>query len=279
MTDNNNPDEETTEDIDAVIEEMLEIEDEEDEEIEEEDDDEDEEDEELDESADPEHEEEAEPVVAEDVEDPDDEEDDAEDDDEEDDEDEGYASATSAVDAEEDDDEDNEKAPKMSDKKKKSMSDHVRAEIARRQEAGASLRGVDIIQALAKRSINVSAAQVSQLLKKEGVSSKSRNPRRTKIADSEKTIAAAPAEERSRAANSVRKTFEREPTRSAVQATLIKEIVAASGVDALEAVDGLLQACDGNYARAALVLHAHQLMAHDRGPVRAGKKPGKRLPA
>lgn len=53
--------------------------------------------------------------------------------------------------------------------KKISMSDHVRNEIEKRKASGASLRGVDIVGALAKRGINVSAAQVSQLLKKSGV--------------------------------------------------------------------------------------------------------------
>jgi hypothetical protein len=58
--------------------------------------------------------------------------------------------------------------------KKKSMSDHVREEIERRQESGDSLRGVDIVNSLAKKGVKVSAAQVSQLLKKAGVSAKAR---------------------------------------------------------------------------------------------------------
>lgn len=53
--------------------------------------------------------------------------------------------------------------------KKMSLSDHVRKEIDRRKTAGASLRGVDIVGALEKRGITVSAAQVSQLLKKAGL--------------------------------------------------------------------------------------------------------------
>lgn len=57
----------------------------------------------------------------------------------------------------------------MADKKKISLSDHVRNEIEKRKTAGASLRGVDIKTALEKRGITVSAAQVSQLLKKAGV--------------------------------------------------------------------------------------------------------------
>lgn len=82
----------------------------------------------------------------------------------------------------------------MAETKKKSISDYVRDEIERRQESGDSLRGVDIVNALAARKVTVSPAQVSQLLKKAGVSSKARGPRKTKVA------AAVPAEGRSRAA-------------------------------------------------------------------------------
>lgn len=57
----------------------------------------------------------------------------------------------------------------MAEKKKVSISDHVRAEIEKRKASGASLRGVEIVAALGKRGITVSPAQVSQLLKKAGV--------------------------------------------------------------------------------------------------------------
>lgn len=53
--------------------------------------------------------------------------------------------------------------------KKTSLSDHIRAEIARRKTSGASLRGKDIVEALAARKIKVSPAQVSQIMKKEGI--------------------------------------------------------------------------------------------------------------
>ena len=49
---------------------------------------------------------------------------------------------------------------------KKSGADHCRAEIARRAATGESLRGVDIVAALAKHKIVINPAQVSQLLKK-----------------------------------------------------------------------------------------------------------------
>lgn len=53
--------------------------------------------------------------------------------------------------------------------KKTTLSDHIRAEIKRRKDSGASLRGKDILEALARRNITVSAAQISQIMKKEGV--------------------------------------------------------------------------------------------------------------
>ena len=53
--------------------------------------------------------------------------------------------------------------------KKKSMSDYVRDEISRRIDNDKSLRGKDIVAALAAKGVNVSPAQVSQLLKKAGV--------------------------------------------------------------------------------------------------------------
>jgi len=70
----------------------------------------------------------------------------------------------------------------MADKKKVSLSDHIRNEIDKRKDAGTSLRGVDIVAALEKRGINVSAAQVSQLLKKAGLGGK---PRKRKEAAAE----------------------------------------------------------------------------------------------
>lgn len=75
----------------------------------------------------------------------------------------------------------------MADKKKVSLSDHIRAEIEKRNKAGASLRGVDIVAALEKRDIKVSPAQVSQLLKKEGLGGK---PRKRKTAEAGATATA-----------------------------------------------------------------------------------------
>ena len=69
---------------------------------------------------------------------------------------------------------------KMSEKK--SISDYVRDEIEDRKSASESLRGIDIVNALAKRRIKVSPAQVSQLLKKAGVSQKARGGRKVPVA-------------------------------------------------------------------------------------------------
>jgi len=57
----------------------------------------------------------------------------------------------------------------MPEGKKVTLSDHVRREINKRKESGASVRGCDIVAALDKRGITVSQAQVSQLLKKAGL--------------------------------------------------------------------------------------------------------------
>lgn len=55
--------------------------------------------------------------------------------------------------------------------KKLTLSDRVRAEIARLQERGADIRGKDIVNNLKAKGHNVSPAQVSQIMKKEGISS------------------------------------------------------------------------------------------------------------
>ena len=65
-------------------------------------------------------------------------------------------------------------APMAATEKKKSISDYIREEIARRQDAEESLRGKDIVAALAEEGVTANPAQVSQLLKKAGVKSKPR---------------------------------------------------------------------------------------------------------
>jgi hypothetical protein len=132
--------------------------------------------------------------------------------------------------------------------KKKSMSDHVRDEISRRQESGDSLRGVDIVNALAKKGVKVSAAQVSQLLKKAGVSAKARGPKKAKAA----------AEERSRAAVSTKKAAE--PPRAAPKARPV------GGTDMpmpqLKAAKEFLAAVGDSYEEARRVLGLHEQL-HD----------------
>ena len=142
---------ENTEEAEASV--NAKIDDEDYEEEDDEDEDEEDEDEEDDEDEDEDYEEE------------DDEDEDEEDDEEDEDENEEVASTVEDNEEESDDSED---FNTMADKKI-SLSDHVRREIERRQKSGDSLRGVEIVSALEKRGISVSAAQVSQLLKKAGV--------------------------------------------------------------------------------------------------------------
>lgn len=123
---------------------------------------------------------------------------------------------------------------------KKSISDHVREEIAARKASGDSLRGVDIVNALAKKKIKVSPAQVSQLLKKAGVGQKARGKRAA--------VAAEPVE-KSRIAEKARK-HGAEP----VKAKAAGDLPLAQ----LRAAKAFLDACGGSYAEAerALSLHA-----------------------
>ena len=103
-----------------------------------------------------------------------------------------------------------EPTKEMSKKKKKDEStmkkrgsDYIREEIARRRESGDSLRGVDIVKALAKKKVAVSAAQVSQLLKAEGVprAPRGRQPAEKAPAPQPRPkAAAAPTEQMSRSA-------------------------------------------------------------------------------
>jgi hypothetical protein len=132
---------------------------------------------------------------------------------------------------------------KMSEKK--SGADHIRDEIERRQNAGDSLRGVDIVAALAKKKVTVSPAQVSQLLKKAGVKS-------TKGAD---------AGERSRVAAKTKKKTSAEaprtlPKRSSVATAPSKTTMLP--MNQLKAASAFIAACDGNYATAEEILTAHK---------------------
>jgi hypothetical protein len=132
---------------------------------------------------------------------------------------------------------------------KKSGADHIREEIERRQEAGDSLRGVDIVAALAKKRVTVSPAQVSQLLKKSGV----------KPAKAGRAVKA-PEEEKSRIA--ARGKTAVAPV-TAPRAAPKKPVTAATGSAAmpmtqLKAAATFLEACDGCYDTAASILKTHQ---------------------
>jgi hypothetical protein len=129
---------------------------------------------------------------------------------------------------------------------KKSMSDYVREEIDRRKKSGDSLRGVDIVTELAKHKIKVSPAQVSQLLKKAGVSQKAPGPRKAKLAASQDG-------EKIRAAESVRKG---EATRKGTRI----HAPAADGmsVHQFKAAKDFLSACHDCYDEAARVLELHE---------------------
>ena len=130
---------------------------------------------------------------------------------------------------------------------KKSISDYVRDEIADRKSAGESLRGVDIVNALAKRKINVSPAQVSQLLKKAGVSQKARGSR--------KTVAVAATESRSRSALKTKKVEPRQP------APKIRATTSATTElpwKQLNAAKAFIAACNGSFDEASDTLSMFQ---------------------
>lgn len=162
---------------------------------------------------------------------------------------EGDEEVDSAVDADEEESKTTRVVTPMADKKKKSMSDHVRDEIDRRNAAGESLRGVDIVNALAKKGVKVSPAQVSQLLKKAGVSAKGRNPRKSKVAE-------AAEDTRSRAAVSTRKGTE--PKRPANKVRPTAEPAGSLPVAHLRAAKAFIAACGDSYEEARNVLELHQ---------------------
>jgi hypothetical protein len=182
--------------------------------------------------------------IAAEVEDADVDDDDADEDDEVEDADDDEPSAVDDVDEEV---ENPRRSPTVSEKKKKSMSDHVRDEIAKRQASGDSLRGVDIVTALAKRGVKVSPAQVSQLLKKAGAGTKSRKPKAAA------TPAATPEPtDRSRMAVSTRKTETGKKPAGRTPAP-----AAGLPVARLKAAKAFLAAC-GSYQLAAETLDLHE---------------------
>lgn len=146
---------------------------------------------------------------------------------------------------------------------KMSISDHVRAEIAKREKSGASLRGKDIVAALAAKDVNVNPAQVSQLLKKAGLS-KPRGAKPAETAEAD-TVRAAPR----------RKPTEATPPRTMStpkpgRAPRIKVTPRAKTTGSMSAVaDQLLAAeefvtaCGGSVKRASQVLSMFDALSQD----------------
>lgn len=130
---------------------------------------------------------------------------------------------------------------------KKSGADHIREEIERRQESGDSLRGVDIVAALAKKRVEVSPAQVSQLLKKAGV------------APAKRGTAVAAGEARTR--DAARHKRKEEPVKSAAPKRPVARGPSGSTtlpMDQLKAATAFLAACDGCYDTAGDILTEHK---------------------
>lgn len=135
---------------------------------------------------------------------------------------------------------------------KMSGADHIRNEIARRQETGDSLRGVDIVSALAKKRIVVSPAQVSQLLKK----SSGPAPKRA-AATEEKSFVTAKVGKKTAEAEQSRKT----PRLPATTPTRSTSLPMAQ----IKAASAFLETCDGCYTTASEILSAHKQLATEFG--------------
>lgn len=132
---------------------------------------------------------------------------------------------------------------------KKRGSDYIREEIAKRRESGDSLRGVDIVNALAKKKVVVSAAQVSQLLKAEGVQSAGRG-RKPSVKPAIKPSAKSPATELV-AADAPSRPAAQRPKKLDYPDTELP-------LDRLKAASTFLEACGGDYDAAASVLSLHR---------------------
>lgn len=132
---------------------------------------------------------------------------------------------------------------------KKRGSDYIREEISRRQESGDSLRGVDIVKALAKKKVTVSAAQVSQLLKAEGV------PRAPRGRQPAEKAAGRPKQKPTPTAAAV---VSETPSRAAAQRPKKLDYPADLPLEQLKAASAFLDACDGDYEAAVSILNVHR---------------------
>jgi hypothetical protein len=155
---------------------------------------------------------------------------------------------TAVVDDDEDGDEETVSETHEDDvvmSEKMSLSDHVRAEITRRHKAGDSLRGKDIVEALAKKKIKVSPAQVSQLLKKAGLGGG--KPGRPKAATG-KAPAAAPAAQ----------------PRQALKARNVGNGFKVP-MSQLQAAEAFVEACGGSFKTATHILTAAEQLSQTFG--------------
>lgn len=150
---------------------------------------------------------------------------------------------------------------------KMSLSDHVRAEIARRHKTGESLRGKDIVATLEKRKITVSPAQVSQLLKKAGHGGKSRTS-----APPAATAATQPTTEKSRAALKAKKRGETAvkvspvtPPRQAPKARPATGNGFKVPMSQLQAAEAFVAACGGSFQAANHILTAAKQLSQTFG--------------
>lgn len=146
------------------------------------------------------------------------------------------------------------KMPKTSGSAHKtSGSDHIRAEIARRQEAGEGLRGKDIVAALAARRVNVSPAAVSQILKKEGLSTgRKGRPKAAAVAGEEPTRPAAKVKGRAGVSD---KKPAAAPERK--MAPKVKPAISGSAqlpMDQLQAANAFVKACGNSFETASQIL-------------------------
>ena len=134
---------------------------------------------------------------------------------------------------------------------KKSGADHIRDEIERRQESGDSLRGVDIVAALAKKRVTVSAAQVSQLLKKAGVAPGKKGRPAAVAAGESRSRDAAKAKSKAEPAKELPRKTAKSPARGPSGSTTLP-------MGQLKAAAAFLDACDGCYDTAEEILAAHK---------------------
>lgn len=150
---------------------------------------------------------------------------------------------------------------------KMSLSDHVRAEIARRQKSGEEMRGKDIVAALAKRKIEVSPAQVSQLLKKAGLGGKTRGRKPANAAAADTTAVT----EKSRMAEKLKRSTKQPPMvetldpppRAAAKAQ--KEPATCESFNLpmtqLRAAEAFVTACGGSFKSATQILTAAESLS------------------